>query len=64
MQFFLRFLAWAFSLFVGSERAAGAKEERQKIEAEDAAHLKRQTEVLNRPVSNDDLRKSLKDGSF
>lgn len=63
-QLFLRFIAWVFGLFVSRTRAEGAKEERAKINTDSAAHLKRQDAVANKPVSDDDLRKSLKDGSF
>lgn len=45
-------------------RDAGAREEREHANAENAARLARQDAVANRPVTDDELQKSLKDGSF
>lgn len=45
-------------------RRDGASAERQKIEAASAARAQRQNEVLQREVSDDELRKSLRDGTF
>lgn len=64
LAFLSRIAAWAFAVFVQRTRAAGAAEEREKIETAHEAHQQRQDKVANRPVSDDDLQKSLKDGSF
>lgn len=64
---FLLFTAFALSaLVVAFKRArdAGAREEREHNAAENAARLERQNAVVNRPVTDDELEKSLKDGSF
>lgn len=59
-----RFASWLFGLFVNRTRAEGAAEERRKINEANTARLERQDAVANRPVTNDELRKSLKGGSF
>lgn len=64
MDALLRFVSWVFGFFVNRTREAGAKEERQKINVENAERLERQNAVVNKPVSNDELQKSLKDGTF
>lgn len=42
----------------------GAAAERQKIEAASAKKQQRMNDVLQKEVSDDDLQKSLKDGTF
>lgn len=64
MDIFLRFASWLFGLFVSRTREAGAEEQRAKTNEQNTARLERQNAVVNRPVTNDDLQKSLKDGSF
>lgn len=59
-----RLAAWALSLFQQRERAAGATEEREKISQDNAARLERQDAVIERPVTDEALQKSLRDGSF
>lgn len=58
------FLRWVLSLFVARTKAAGATEERQKINQANTKRLERQDVVAKRPVTDDQLQKSLKDGSF
>lgn len=63
-DFLSRLLSWAFGLFVSRTKAAGATEERAKINEQSAAQLERQTAVIKRPVTNDEVQKSLEDGTF
>jgi TRAP-type C4-dicarboxylate transport system substrate-binding protein len=42
----------------------GLAAEKQKITADTAAKMQRENDVLQKEVSNDDLQKSLKDGTF
>lgn len=66
LAFFLSVVLGLFALAIGLKRVrdAGAREERERANAENAARLERQDAVVNRPVTNDELQKSLKDGSF
>lgn len=64
MNFLKKFVTWLFGLFVTRTREAGAAEERERINETNTARIKRQDEVVKKPVTDDDLQKSLKDGSF
>lgn len=64
MSYVLAFLRWLFGLFVSETKAAGAAEERERTDVANEAHLARQDEVANRPVSDEQLQKSLRDGTF
>lgn len=60
VAFVLGLLAW----YQQRLRGEGAAEERAEADAEKSARLKRQNEVALRPVSDEKLQKSLRDGTF
>lgn len=66
LAFSLSVVLGLFAIAIGLKRVrdAGAREERERANVENAAHLERQDAVANRPVTDDELQKSLKDGSF
>lgn len=64
MDTFFRLMSWFIGLFVARTRAAGAAEERTKINDASEAQLKRRNEVAQRPVTDEQLDKSLRDGTF
>lgn len=53
---------WA--AFIAKTQADGAREERAAINKQSAEIQQRRDEVIDKPVTDDELRKSLKDGSF
>ncbi len=61
---FLRLAAWLNQFLTWSGKEQAKLEERKRIAEANAARLERQNEVVKKPVSDDELRKSLRDGSF
>ena len=61
---FLRLAAWLNQFLGFVDRETAKQEERKRIAEANAARLERQNEVAKKPVSDDELRKSLRDGSF
>lgn len=57
-------VAGALGAMLRREWQEGAAAERARIDAENRARLQRQNEVANRPVSDDELQKRLREGNF
>ncbi len=61
---FLQIIGGLWAAFIASTKAAGGAEERVRTNQANTERLERQDAVANKPVSDDELKKSLKDGSF
>lgn len=59
-----RALVTLWEAFLAKTRSEGARAEREEINRQSAEQLQRQNEVANKPVSDEELQKSLKDGTF
>lgn len=57
-------IAFAWIMIARGIRKDAMAEEREKVEAENAARLRRENEVAQRPVTDSELQRSLEDGSF
>jgi len=64
VNWLFRFVSWVFGLFVKRTRAAGAEEQRMKTNNENLARLQRQNTVAQKPVTDAELDKNLRDGTF
>lgn len=60
-KFFTELVGWRQR---AEDREAGATAEREQINTKNAEIQQRRSEVAKKPVSEDELQKSLKDGSF
>lgn len=54
----------ALAALLRRERREGAAAERERIDAEAKAQTERRNEVANRTTTDDELQKSLRDGTF
>lgn len=54
----------ALAAMLRRERQEGAAAERERIEAEAKAQAARRNDAAQRPMTDDELQKSLRDGSF
>lgn len=64
MNLLLRFVAWLAGLFTARQRAVGAADERMRANDEAVQRLQRQNEVAKKPVTDAQLDKNLRDGTF
>lgn len=60
----IKLIAWLSQFIDWLNRQEAVLKERERIDAENKARLARQNEVAKKPVTNDELKKSLEDGTF